>query len=116
MDLQRKSRTERKADRMSKRSSIKTLTNWVLGHKKLVVALWLVLAFAGVAAMGPADRSFEQQFNLPGTEAFAANSQILKTYGNGGDLAPLVPVVSLPAGKTVDSPGVRAELNQAMAK
>ena len=32
-------------------------------------------------------------------------------YGDtGGDTAPLVPVVTLPEGKTVDSPGVRAEL------
>jgi RND superfamily putative drug exporter len=101
---------------MSKRSSMETLTNWVLSHKKIVVALWVVLTLAGVAATGPADRSFEQQFNIPGSEAFAANSQIVKTYGNGGDIAPLVPVVSLPAGKTVDSPGVRAELGRALAK
>jgi RND superfamily putative drug exporter len=93
-----------------------TLTRWVLGHKKLVVALWLVLAAAGVAAMGPADRSFEQQFNIPGKEAFAANSQIVKTYGSGGDIAPLVPVVSLPPGKTVDSPGVEADLTNALTR
>jgi RND superfamily putative drug exporter len=92
------------------------LTKWVLGHKKLVVALWLALALAGIAAMGPADRSFEQQFNLPGEEAFVANSQIVETYGNGGDAAPLVPVVSLPEGKSVDSPGVRADLAAALQR
>ncbi|MGZ6694452.1 MAG: MMPL family transporter, partial [Solirubrobacteraceae bacterium] len=93
-----------------------TVTRWVLAHKKLVIALWATLTVAGVAAMGPADRSFEQQFNLPGKEAFAANSRIAKTYGNGGDVAPLVPVVSLPAGRTVDSPGVSAQLATAMAR
>jgi len=101
---------------MSKRSAMTTLTRWVLAHKKLVVAFWAVLAIAGVAAMGPADRAFEQQFNIPGTEAGIANGQIVKTYGNGGDSNPLVPVVSLPAGTTVDSPGVRAELSAAMAR
>ena len=101
---------------MSKRSYMKALTEWVLGHKKVVVAIWVALTVAGIAATGPADRAFEQQFNLPGTEAFAANSQIVKTYGNGGDIAPLVPVVSLSAGKTVDSPGVRLELGRAMAE
>ena len=30
--------------------------------------------------MGPADRAFEQQFNIPGTEAAVANGQIVKTY------------------------------------
>ena len=101
---------------MSKRSSMASLTRWVLAHKKLVVAAWLALVVAGVAAMGPADRSFEQQFNVPGKEAFVANSQIVESYGNGGDAAPLVPVVSLPKGKTVDSPGVRAELAGALVK
>ena len=65
---------------------------------------------------GACDRSFEQQFNVPGKEGFVANSQIVKTYGNGGDSAPLVPVVSLPAGKSVDSPGVRADLAAALQK
>jgi putative drug exporter of the RND superfamily len=101
---------------MTKRSAMTALTQWVLGHKKLVVALWAVLTLAGVAAMGPADRSFGQQFNIPGKEAFVANSQIAETYGSGGDVAPLVPVVSLPAGTTVDSPGVRANLANAMSR
>lgn len=90
-----------------------TLTRWVLAHKKVVVALWMVLTLAGVAAMGPADRSLEQQFNVPG-EAFAANSRIVDTYGSGGDAAPLVPVVALPSGRTVDSAGVRTQLTHAL--
>ena len=101
---------------MPKRNAMTALTRWVLGHKTLVVALWVALAIAGVAAMGPADRSFEQQFNLPGEEAFVANSQIVETYGNGGDAAPLVPVVALPEGKTVDSPDVRADLAAALQR
>jgi putative drug exporter of the RND superfamily len=101
---------------MSERSAMATITRWVLGHKKLVVGLWVALAVAGLAAIGPADRSFQQQFNVPGKEAFAANSQIAASYGNGGDVAPLVPVVSLPEGKTVDSPGVRSDLEGALAK
>jgi putative drug exporter of the RND superfamily len=102
---------------MSKqRDAMATLTRWVLAHKKVVVGLWIVLAIAGVAAMGPADKSFSEQFNIPGKEAFAANSQIVETYGNGGDVAPLVPVVSLPEGKRVDSPGVQAQLRTALAE
>jgi RND superfamily putative drug exporter len=100
---------------MSKRNVMTSLTRWVLGHKKLVVALWAVLTVAGVAATGPADRALEQQFTIPGKEAFVANSEIVKTYGSGGDATPLVPVVSLSPGTTVDSPGVRAELRAAMA-
>src|SRR5437764_7785519 len=110
MSLQRKSRRiDESTERMSKRNPMATLTRWVLGHKKLVVALWAVLTVAGVAAIGPANRAFEEQFNIPGKEAFVANSEIVKAYGNGGDVAPLVPVVSLPAGTTVHSPGVKAQ-------
>ena len=101
---------------MPKRNAMASLTRWVLGHKKLVVGLWVALAVAGVAAIGPADRSFEQQFNVPGKEAFAANTQIVETYGNGGDAAPLVPVISLPEGKTADSREVQADLAAALQK
>ena len=101
---------------MTERNAMATLTRWVLAHKKLVAGLWLVLALAGIAAMGPADRSFNNHFDIPGKEAFAANSQIAATYGNGGDAAPLVPVVSLPDGKTVDSPNVTDELDAALSK
>ena len=101
---------------MSKRNSMTTLTRWVLRHKKLVVGMWMVITLVGFAAMGPAGKSFNDTFSVPGKEAFAANSQIMRTYGNGGDSAPLVPVVSLPAGTTVDSPGVRSDLQHAMSR
>src|SRR5207249_1769945 len=46
-----------------------------------------------------------------------ANVAIMKRYsGTGGDSQPLVPVVTLPAGKTVDSPGVRAQLAKVDAR
>ena len=101
---------------MTERNAMATLTRWVLAHKKIVAGLWLVLALAGIAAMSPADKAFNNHFDIPGKEAFAANSQIAATYGNGGDVAPLVPVVSLPDGKTVDSPGVTEELDAALSK
>lgn len=101
---------------MRRRHSMTTLTRWVLRHKKLVVVLWVALAAAGFAAMGPADRSFEQQFTLPGKEAFVANGQIAETYGSGGDAAPLVPVVSLPKGRTFDEPETRADLAAALRR
>jgi putative drug exporter of the RND superfamily len=101
---------------MSTPSSMTSLTRWVLAHKRLVLGLWLVVAIAGVLAMRPAGDALSQQFNLPGTEASTANSRIAATYGNGGDTAPLVPVVTLPRGKTVDSPGVAEQLENALAK
>src|SRR5687768_3975962 len=101
---------------MSERNAMANLTRWVLEHKKLVAGLWLVLAVAGFAAMRPASDALSDQFNVPGKEAFAANSRIAATFGNGGDVAPLVPVVSLPERTPVDSPGVADELASALSR
>ncbi len=100
----------------SGRGSMTALTDWVLSHKRLVVGFWLVVFIAAVAALGPAGSSLSQQFNVPGREGFETNKELAAIYGAGGDVAPIVPVVTLPEGKTVDSPGVRAELDAALAK
>jgi RND superfamily putative drug exporter len=101
---------------MSTRNSMTTLTRWVLGHKQLVVALWIVLALGGFAAIKPASDALSTSFTIPGSEAFSANRAIAKIYGTGGDVAPLVAVVTLRKGHTVDSPDVGRELTTALAK
>jgi putative drug exporter of the RND superfamily len=92
-------------------------TRWVLGHKRSVVGFWLVVAIAGFAALQPATDAFTDDFRpVPGREGFETNRSIEAVYGNGGDVVPIVPVVTLPAGTTVDSPGVTAELETALAR
>src|SRR5512132_3316975 len=92
------------------------LPGWVLGHKRLVVAAWLVVVIAAFAAVGPAGSALSQQFNVPGREGFETNKELAAIYGSGGDVAPIVPVVQLPPGTTVDSPGVSEQLRAALAK
>ena len=92
------------------------LTRFVLGHKRLVLGFWLAVTIAAFAAIGPAGRALSQQFSVPGREGFETNEELAAIYGNGGDVAPIVPVVALPAGTTVDSPGVREQLDAALAK
>jgi putative drug exporter of the RND superfamily len=88
-----------------------SLSRWVLAHKRTVVVSWLVLTLAGMAAAGPASKALEPEFSVHGKEGWETNEAIAARYGDtGGDTAPLVPVVSFPPGKTVDSPGVREEL------
>jgi putative drug exporter of the RND superfamily len=88
------------------------LTRWVLAHKRTVVIGWLVLTFAGMAASGPASDALKQKFSVPEEEGWETNVAISKLYGGtgGADSGPLLPVVTLPDGKTVQSPGVRTEL------
>ena len=92
------------------------LTGWVLGHKRLVVGLWLLVTVGAVAAVGPAGSALSDEFSIPGREGFETNKELSEIYGTGGDAAPIVPVVTLPVGTTVDSTGVRDELNAAFAK
>ena len=92
------------------------LTRFVLDHKRLVLGFWLAVTIAAFAAIGPAGSSLSQQFDVPGREGFETNSELAAIYGAGGNVAPIVPVVTLPEGKTVDSPGVRAELDAALSK
>ncbi len=88
-----------------------SLTRWVLAHKRIVVVSWLVLLVAGIAASGPASDALTQKFSVPGEEGWETNVAIKQKYGGtGGDSAPLIPVVALPDGKTVDSAGVREDL------
>ncbi len=54
---------------------------------------------------------------MPGKEGWETNVAIAERYrGTGGDGAPLLPVVTLPKGKTVASPGVRADLSRVDAR
>jgi RND superfamily putative drug exporter len=96
---------------------VSTLTRWVLAHKRIVIGFWLVLTIVGIASAGPATKALKQKFTVPGRVGYETNVQIAKRYaGTGGEHPPLVPVVTLPAGKTVDSPGVRGELKDAQTR
>ena len=88
-----------------------SLTRWVLAHKRTVVVSWIVLTVAGIMAAGPASDALEPEFSVPEKEGWETNVEIAKRYfGTGGDTVPLVPVVTLPQGRTVNSPGVRSDL------
>ena len=90
-----------------------SLTRWVLAHKRTVVITWIVLTIAGMAAAGPASEALEPEFSVPDKEGWETNVEIANTYfGTGGDTAPLLPVATIPAGESVDSPAVKADLAQ----
>ena len=92
------------------------LTRFVLDHKRLVLGFWLAVTVAAFAAIGPAGKALSQEFSIPGREGFETNKELGEIYGNGGDVSPIVPVVQLPDGKTVDSPGVSEQLDAALGR
>jgi putative drug exporter of the RND superfamily len=94
-----------------------SLTRWVLAHKRLVVIFWVVLTLIGMASAGSATKALKQKFSVPGKEAWITNQQIAKDFhGTGGNVPPLLPVVTLPVGEAVGSTGVKAELGALEAR
>jgi putative drug exporter of the RND superfamily len=100
----------------ARKDPLASLTRWVLAHKRLVAGSWILVVIAAFAAIQPAADSLSEEFSVPGREGFETNREIASIYGNGGDVAPIVPVVTLPKGTTIDSPGVSGELDAALAK
>jgi RND superfamily putative drug exporter len=94
-----------------------SLTRWVLTHKRTVVIFWVALTLVGMASSGTASKALKQKFSVPGKEGWVTNQQIGKHFnGTGGNGAPLMPVVTLPAGVSASSPKVRAELKAVEAR
>jgi RND superfamily putative drug exporter len=92
---------------------VASLTRWVLAHKRTVVISWILLTIAGIMAAGPASRALDQKFSVPNKEGWETNQAIAAKYnGTGGDTSPLLPVVTLPAGESVDSPQVKGDLTK----
>jgi putative drug exporter of the RND superfamily len=97
--------------------TITRLTHWVLAHKRLVAAFWIALTLVGMVSANSATKSLKQKFSVPGKEGWIANQEIQKRFrGTGGDGAPLLAVVTLPSGATVDSHSVRDELRTLEAR
>lgn len=90
---------------------MRSFTRWILSHRRAVVAAWIVVAIAAFAAIQPAVDALSSEFELPGRESTEAAHRIEDRFGNGGTRVsgPIVGVVELPAGTTIDSPGVAEE-------
>jgi RND superfamily putative drug exporter len=94
-----------------------SLTRWILSHRRLVVCFWVLITLVGIATSGAATKAMDQKFSVPGREGWDTNVAIAKHYrGTGGQGSPLVPVVTLPAGRSADDPAVRSELQAVEAK
>ena len=89
------------------------LTDWVLTHRRFVVAFWLAAAVAGAASASSATHALSQRSALPGKSGYEANRLIQRLYGNGGATAPFVAVLSLPSGQPVASSSARAAIARA---
>ena len=92
------------------------LTRFVLRHKRFVVAFWLLVLIGGVPNLQRATNALSQEFSVPGREGFETNLALFKLYRVDPSVSSIVPVFQLPSGTTVDSPGVKAQIESAMQR
>jgi RND superfamily putative drug exporter len=88
------------------------VTRFSLRHRRLVVCFWLVLTVAGIAFSGRAFSALSDQYSVPGHEGYETNTTITQRFGNGGNSAPIVAVVSLPNGTAAAAPAVQPTLHE----
>jgi RND superfamily putative drug exporter len=89
-------------------------TRWILRHKLFVTLFWLTVTVVGILTASQATGALSKDFSNPGRESYDTNQTILRTYGMSTE--PVVLVVTLPDGTTVDSPGIRDALANAFAR
>ena len=93
-----------------------SIVRWSLGHKRLVVAIWILLTIAGIASANSATKALNTQYSNPGHESYTVNQTLAATFNNGGAGAPMLAVVTLPAGVSATSPAVTADLRSVQTR
>jgi RND superfamily putative drug exporter len=76
---------------------------WTLRHRRLIVAVWLVLGVAGFATSRAVSNALSKQFTVPGKQSYSANGEIGRLFAVQGNVAPIVVVAAVPVGQHVDS-------------
>ncbi|MES9805764.1 MMPL family transporter [Streptomyces cinereoruber] len=88
---------------------------FALRHRAAAGAVWLlVLLLGGVAAVAGLGR-LDQSFTASGGPGHRANQAVHERYGNGAAVAPLVAVVTWPAGTDVRARATGERLAEALA-
>ena len=80
--------------------SMERIARLVLKHRLVVAVTWLVLLVAGGAAAGPASGRLSFDFSLPGQPGYQTEQKLIAAFGTS-TADTLVPVLTMPAGSTV---------------
>jgi RND superfamily putative drug exporter len=78
-----------------------SIARFSLRHRRLVIAAWIALLLAGAIGAGRVSKRLGFDFALPGQSGYETAKQIDQVYGNGGEQAPSLFVVTVPRGETV---------------
>ncbi|HEU0250073.1 MAG TPA: MMPL family transporter [Solirubrobacteraceae bacterium] len=94
--------------------TIARLAGWVLAHRRIVIAFWIVAFLAGGMGAGSVSKRLSFNFALPGQPGYETAKRIAHEYGNGGESPSSVIVVTAPAGRTIASE--QGQVDQAFAR
>ena len=98
---------------MSKRNAMTALTRWVLRHKRLVVGLWLVARDRRLRGdEAGRRRALDSSSTSPAARRSTPTAASPRSTATAATSHRSCPVVTLPQGTTVDSPGVAGELER----
>ena len=92
-----------------------TITRFALSHRRLVAALWILLAVAGAAAAPSATSRLTHSFATPGTAGFDANQRIDRRLGIDANEQPTIAVLHLTAGASMTTAAGRSIAAHAFA-
>ncbi|MEO8329502.1 MAG: MMPL family transporter, partial [Candidatus Nanopelagicales bacterium] len=76
------------------------LSEFVLRHRKWIIGFWGIMLVVGVASSGKATERLTIDFSLPGEPGYETGQDIIEQYGNGGEVQPYIPMVTVPEGTT----------------
>ncbi len=74
---------------------------FILRHRRWVVAVCGVILVAGIALAGKTTSRLTVDFSLPGQPGSQTAHKINQAFGNGGNTSPYLASVTLPAGQTI---------------
>ena len=74
---------------------------FILRHRRAVVALCGVILVAGIALAGKTTSRLTVDFSLPGQPGSQTAHKINQAFGNGGNTSPYLASVTMPAGQTI---------------
>src|SRR5215471_17548016 len=86
------------------------LSRFVIAHRRWVAGFWVLVTLAGMVTVGTTVNRLSTEFSVPGKEGPATSAKIAALYGISNFETAVLPVVQLPQGTTVNSPGVLEQL------
>jgi RND superfamily putative drug exporter len=91
------------------------LGSWCHDHRRLVVALWIVVLFAGNGIAGGIGDAYRQDFSLEGFESTDGFTIVQSKFDDGSG-SPVSGQIVFEADQGVDDPAIRTEMEALFAK